>query len=171
MELIDKKRAPRLRDQASLAASGIPCPYWYARAGIILAIEAAERAAIEANDARRDHKAKVQQLRSLESVTKKLPSRTMEDLTKMVRAVKAIGDGVRLNPQALSSRVRGQGDELWDSFVESSSKFYDCVDRIEAAFIPFEAILQRLLEIAREARPSLINNPPDVFRREFVEVI
>jgi hypothetical protein len=135
MALINKKRAPRLRDRASLAASGIPCPYWYARADIILAIEAAERAAIEANNARRDHKAKVQQLCSLESVGMKLPSRTMEDLTK------------------------------------SSSKFYDCVDRIEAAFIPFEAILQRLLEIAREARPSLVNNPPDVFRRTFAELI
>ena len=87
----------------------------------------------------------------------------------MVRAVKAIDAGVRLNPQALSSRVRGQGDELWDSFVESSNKFYDCVDRIEVACIPFEAILQRLLEIARETRLS--NNPPDVFRREFVEAI
>ena len=152
MTLIDKKRAPRLRDQASLAASGVPCPYWYARAGIISAIEAAECAAIEASDARRDHKAKVQQLRSLKSVGEKFTSRTMEDLTKMVRAVKAIDAGVRLNPQALSSRVRGQGDELWDSFVESSNKFYDCVDRIEVACIPFEAILQRLLEIARETR-------------------
>ena len=118
---------------------------------------------------RRDHKAKVQQLRSLESVGEKFTSRTMEDLTKMVRAVKAIDAGVRLNPQALSSRVRGQGDELWDSFVESSNKFYDCVDRIEVACIPFEAILQRLLEIARETR--LGNNLPDVFRREFVEAI
>ena len=74
----------------------------------------------------------------------------------MVRAVKAIDAGVRLNPQALSSRVRGQGDELWDSFVESSNKFYDCVDRIEVACIPFEAILQRLLEIARETRLVII---------------
>ena len=82
MTLIDKKRAPRLRDQASLAASGVPCPYWYARAGIISAIEAAECAAIEASDARRDHKAKVQQLRSLKSVGEKFTSRTMEDSNK-----------------------------------------------------------------------------------------
>src|SRR5215218_2059818 len=53
--LINKKRAPRVRQHDSLEESGIFCPFWYARAGVVCSIETAN-SAMKASELRQNHR-------------------------------------------------------------------------------------------------------------------
>ena len=50
-QLISRRRAPKLKPKAALV--GITCPFWYARAGVVMAVETANLTENEAKENRR----------------------------------------------------------------------------------------------------------------------
>jgi hypothetical protein len=159
---LNKKRGPRLLDRASLEKAGIVCPFWYARAGVILALEAAELTNVEADEARRHSKMK---LKELDSLIEKLVPRMIKGLNSIAHAVQGPLDAaVRLHKKFMHSSSMWRGDALWDEYVRGSNDFLSHAE-------PLGSTLTTLLKIAGTARQGLINTPPWIFERTFAEKI
>jgi hypothetical protein len=158
---LNKKGAPRLRDRASLEKAGIVCPFWYARAGVILAIETAELARLEVEEARHDREAK---LKELDSLIKLVP-RTIAGVNKISHAIqRPLFAAVRLHRKSLHTNSMWRGAELHDAYVCNSNDF-------SRHARPLERTLTIFLKILPAAREGLINNPPWIFERTFAEKV
>ena len=61
-ELIARRRSPKLKSRAALQAAGIECPYWYARAYVVAAIDTALSTAEEAQDLHSQTKGRIRDM-------------------------------------------------------------------------------------------------------------
>ena len=159
-DLIRKRRLPRLRDRAELEALGIPCPYWYAREGVVMALQAAELAALEAADANQGRNGKRQDLDKLIALAPK----AVTALKTIAGLQSALTAAVHLQPKALHHAAMWRDDDLQGRYERAWNAYCEHADPLARAIV-------QLREVAKAAHSGLTNTPPDYFDRAFAETM
>jgi hypothetical protein len=159
-DLIRAGRTPRLRDRAVLEEIGIGCPYWYAREGVVLALQAGELAALEAEDVNQQREQKRGELDELIA----LVPEAILNLKRIARLQPSIEAGARLRPTALHHVAMWRGDESWGQYIRAWNTYCEHVN-------PLAQAIMQLKKAADAARTGLTNTPPHYFDRAFAEAL
>jgi hypothetical protein len=181
--LISRRRVPKLKPKAALV--GITCPFWYARAGVVMAIETAILTENEAKENRRLARQRTSELlRSrtlaqnpaiLRAAGKRMGNSAkalstliesagsiIEHLKMVVLLEPSLYAAVQANPVSLHARTQWRNDELFEAYIRSWDKFVDHANPLAEALVDIQ-------KVARTALLGASNNPPAYFQRTFVE--
>lgn len=186
--LISRRRTPKLKPKAALV--GITCPFWYARAGVVMAVETALLTAAEAEENRRMAKRGTSELLGTPTRAQNLSASKVsaKDMSNQRRSAKALDTliesagsiiehlktaalmqpsldaAVRANPNSLHARAQWRNDELFETYVRSWDKFVDHANPLGEALVEIQ-------KVARAGLRGIRNNPPDFFQRTFIEKV
>jgi hypothetical protein len=153
----DVVRKLKLRP-AALERRGVRCPFWFARCGIVIAVETADLVQAEVAFLRRHYDKRVLD-RLIADV-----SWLTERLNRIAVSFHDFDAALRLNPYFRHQEILWAGDALFERWNRHWHAFRDDCE-------PFANNLSELCEIALIARRNAVNNPPDEHTRTFARII
>ena len=178
-QLISRRLAPKLKPKAAL--EGITCPFWYARAGVVMAVETALLTAENAEENRRQARLDTSELlRNISplqnSVVSKATARSVKALNTLIESAGSIVEHLKMvallerslyaalqaTPVSLHARAQWRNDELFEAYVRFCGTFVDHANPLGEALVEIQ-------EVARAGLLGITNNPPDFFQRTFIE--